>query len=187
LTSFCSKNHCPLVLSRYYHYLVHCAIKSVLATHSAVCKVLCMCLSVITKSNVCCTIYTATAVLKMGFSYTSLIITSHKSTWNDMTIFLCKQHSKTLLILTQLIKVSYILVSPSLDDTSLSHKHDCLTTFLNKDLTLQSWNKLLFVPTCVSNKSKAFLPHSCPHTTFESTNFEGHIKPAHLSNHAKKS
>jgi hypothetical protein len=30
LTSFCSKNHCPLVLSRYYHYQVHCVVKSVL-------------------------------------------------------------------------------------------------------------------------------------------------------------
>lgn len=103
LTFFCSKNPCPLVLSRYHHYLVHCVVKSVLATHSADCKVLYTCLPVFTKSNVHCTIYTSKAVLQMGFSWTSLIITSHKSTWNDMTIYLCKQHSKTLLILTPLI------------------------------------------------------------------------------------
>ena len=143
--------------------------------------------SAFTKPNVCCIIYTATAVLQMGFSWTSPIIISHKSTWNDMTIFLYKQHSKTLLILIPLIQASYNLVSPSVDGTSWSHKHNCLSAFINEDLTLPSWNKHLFVPACVSNNYKAFFSHSCPHMNFESTTFKGHIKPEHFLNHAQKS
>jgi len=53
LTSFCSKNPCPLVLSRYHHYLVQCVVKSVLATHSANCKVLCTCLPACLPSQMC--------------------------------------------------------------------------------------------------------------------------------------
>jgi hypothetical protein len=53
LTSFCSKNLCPLVLSRYCHYLVHHVIKSVLATHSADCTVLRTYLPVCLPSQVC--------------------------------------------------------------------------------------------------------------------------------------
>ena len=53
LTYFCSKNPFPLVLSRYYHYLVHRVVKYVLATHSADCKVLHTCMPVCLPSQMC--------------------------------------------------------------------------------------------------------------------------------------